>query len=685
MLSNGVVAFQVRVGQAARSNNGRNSRTHGSYSDSLEDGNRCAIGATDFRPVNVLSGEFVEVNGQSVEVPPGWPRISHTEVNTDNFNVESICTTCATANCAFACTNGSNSNDYGFIPLQPLRRLVDHGFNHNLNMGYLGMHELLCKSVTQNCISPQIRIPTDLNIPLWESLLQGNRDHQLIFFLKYGFPLDLSQSLEFEPQTFITNHSSALQHSECIQNYLDVEIKHKAIMGPFRKPPIPALHCSPLLTRPKAGSTTRRVIVDLSWPHGNSVNHQVCSDTYMGSVFKLTFPTVDDIVSRVAGMDGKCLLYKIDLQRAFRHLKLDPRDINRTGLQFQNQYYVDTAVPFGYRHGSVCMQRVTDSIRGIMHKNGYYITNYIDDLIGCDTPEVAVKAYEFLKSLIVQLGLVISENKLFPPQTCIPCLGIDIDVISGIMSIPEEKLTSIITMCAQWGDKVKTHKKALQSLAGSLLYIHKCVHPARLFINRVLATLREAPETGPILLSVEFHKDIAWFNRFLPLFNGKVYFKKHLHTPITNVFVDASLTGVGGVWDEMVYAVPLARLQNLPPRCSIVHLEMVNVFVALNLWKLRLAGKSLIIHCDNAAVVSTLNSGRAFDQFLLKVARNIWLLTAVHDIDLQVRHIPGKKNVVADTLSRWFSGRIDNLTVHKFASFRWCTVQATDLAVDDTI
>ena len=161
----------------------------------------------------------------------------------------------------------------------------------------------------------------------------------------------------------------------------------------------------------------------------------------MGSVFKLTFPTVDDIVSRVASLNGECLLYKIDIQRAFRHLKLDPRDINNTEIQFQDQFYVDTAVPFGYRHGSVCMQRVTDSLRGIMHSRGYHITNYIDDLIGCDAPDVAVEAYEFLKSLIVELGLVICESKLYAPQSCIPCLEIDVDVITGIMSIPEAKLT----------------------------------------------------------------------------------------------------------------------------------------------------------------------------------------------------------------------------------------------------
>ena len=120
-----------------------------------------------------------------------------------------------------------------------------------------------------------------------------------------------------------------------------------------------------------------------------------------------------------------------------------------------------------------------------MHKNGYHITNYIDDLIGCDVPEVAFEAYKFLKVLIVKLGLVISEEKLYSSQTRIPCLRIDINISTGIMSIPAEKLAEIIEMCVQWSGKIKTHKRALQSLVGSLLYIHKCVHPAQLFINRV--------------------------------------------------------------------------------------------------------------------------------------------------------------------------------------------------------
>ena len=74
------------------------------------------------------------------------------------------------------------------------------------------------------------------------------------------------------------------------------------------------------------------------------------------------------------------------------------------------------------------MQRVTDSIIIIMHKEGCFITNYIDDFIGCDKPQVAIAAFLFLKKLIVDLGLVISESKLFEPQKCIPCLWINVNI-----------------------------------------------------------------------------------------------------------------------------------------------------------------------------------------------------------------------------------------------------------------
>ena len=136
--------------------------------------------------------------------------------------------------------------------------------------------------------------------------------------------------------------------------------------------------------------------------------------------------------------------------------------------------------------------------------------------------------------------------------------------------------------------KLKTNQRDLQSLIGFLLYIHKYVRPARLFVNRILAIPR----------------DVAWFNALLPAYNDRVYFEKHFHPPVGNLYVDVSLNGVGSPWGDSVYALPLNLIQGLPPDFTIVHLEMINVFIALNLWKRKLQGRSIVIHCDNMAVVN---------------------------------------------------------------------------------
>ena len=106
-----------------------------------------------------------------------------------------------------------------------------------------------------------------------------------------------------------------------------------------------------------------------------------------------------------------------------------------------------------------------------------------------------------IKALECQPGFVISESKLFEPQKC---LWINVNIDMGVISNWDEKLNEIIALCQSWSSKIKSHKKVFQSLVGSLLYIHKCACPARLFVNRILATLRQAPENRPVNLTRNF-------------------------------------------------------------------------------------------------------------------------------------------------------------------------------------
>ena len=56
-----------------------------------------------------------------------------------------------------------------------------------------------------------------------------------------------------------------------------------------------------------------------------------------------------------------CHIYKIDISRAFRHVKIDPSDYHLLGLRLQN-YFIDPCLPMGFRHGSAIFQHLGDAL-----------------------------------------------------------------------------------------------------------------------------------------------------------------------------------------------------------------------------------------------------------------------------------------------------------------------------------
>ena len=65
---------------------------------------------------------------------------------------------------------------------------------------------------------------------------------------------------------------------------------------------------------------------------------------------------------------------------------------------------------------------------------------------------------------------------------------------------------------------------------------------------------------------------------------------------------------------------------------SIMHLEMLNILVAIKIWGSHWYGKAICIYCDNEAVLSVLNMGRTKDFILAAIACNIFMAYAKYDI-----------------------------------------------------
>ena len=151
-----------------------------------------------------------------------------------------------------------------------------------------------------------------------------------------------------------------------------------------------------------------------------------------------------------------------------------------------------------------------------------------------------------------------------------------------------------------------------------------------------------------MLITAQFRSDLAWLNYFLPHYNGVMYYNQtHCHS---EVHLDACLTGLGGAYGSMVYALPIPRGYI---NYNIAHLEILNIVVALKVWANYWANQRVCIHCYNMAVVEVLHSGKARDPTLAFLARNIWLICAIFNIHIIVVHIPEKSNTLADLLSRW--------------------------------
>ena len=78
-----------------------------------------------------------------------------------------------------------------------------------------------------------------------------------------------------------------MDHPSHVQAYLQKEIEMGAIEGPLEESPFPSCHVSPFMSRPKPNSDSRRVIVDLSWPKGESANDGLTSTDIWVQILRL--------------------------------------------------------------------------------------------------------------------------------------------------------------------------------------------------------------------------------------------------------------------------------------------------------------------------------------------------------------------------------------------------------------
>ena len=127
-----------------------------------------------------------------------------------------------------------------------------------------------------------------------------------------------------------SNHQSALQAATIVEQKLRHEIRLGRVAGPFQEIPFPNFQRSPLGLVPKHDPGKFRLIHDLSFPKGDSINF------YTSKEFTtVQYESLDRVVELVMSCGPRCLIAKADIQEAFRLIPIRPQDYPLLGFTWQ--------------------------------------------------------------------------------------------------------------------------------------------------------------------------------------------------------------------------------------------------------------------------------------------------------------------------------------------------------------
>ena len=139
----------------------------------------------------------------------------------------------------------------------------------------------------------------------------------------------------------------------------------------------------------------------------------------MGELSQCVLPSFKDIVAFITDLGKNAWLYSIDISRAYRSMKVCPRDVNLLGICHRGQYYVDLSIPFGVRNGANYCQGLSRVVTAAHIAASHKSMCYIDDNLGGATEDQgytkAFAGFTSLQTLLKHVGWPSAPEEDVPP------------------------------------------------------------------------------------------------------------------------------------------------------------------------------------------------------------------------------------------------------------------------------
>ena len=399
--------------------------------------------------------------------------------------------------------------------------------------------------------------------------------------------------------------------------WVDAEIKSLLELGLIRESCSP--WAAPILVVPKPDGSFR-LCADF-----RKLNSVTVPDPF-------PMPRIETLIDRVGGAR---VMSKLDMTKGYYQIPMDVKSIPLTGFVTHSGHYEWLYLAFGLRNAPATFSAL---VKKVFAKLEEFSDAYLDDVI-CFSGSWQDHLVHLTKVLqrVKDAGLTLNPKKCAFANAEIDFLGHHLS-----LNCVRPKLQKVEVLL---NFPVPKHKKQVQSLLGLASYYRKFLpHFADITL----------PLTQLLKKNVKFHWSVDCQKAFVDL-KSRLASRPILRPPdYTKGFclgVDASNLCVGSCLFQIVDGVehPIAflsrKLRKHEINYSTVEKEALSLVVAVKAFSVYFGSAPVVVYTDHSPL-RFINSMRNSNQKLLR-----WSLE-LQQYSLDIRHRPGKDNVLPDLLSR---------------------------------
>lgn len=347
---------------------------------------------------------------------------------------------------------------------------------------------------------------------------------------------------------------------------------------------------------------------------------------------------IQDFAHSISG----CTVFStIDLEKAFNQIPINPDDISKTAITTPFGLFEFPYMTFGLRNAAQSFQRFVDEmLRGL----DAFVYGYIDDFLVFSPDPSSHDAH--LREVFTRLreyGMVVNTAKCELGKSEVTFLGYSISA-QGTKPLPE-KVEAINNF------PIPKTVRELRRFLGMINFYRRFIPNAAKYQSSLNTLL-----SGSVKGSHPVHFAEAEQQAFDACKQSlcQAALLAHPNTEAKLALVtDASDTAIGAVLQQLSHASwqPLAffsrKLTPAQQKYSPYDRELLAIYEAIKYFRHMVEARQFIIYTDHKPICFAFHTRKEKCS-----PRQFRHLDYISQFSTDIRHIPGKENVVADTLSR---------------------------------